>query len=187
MSFWTDSNGGQLKGDADSAFVNKFQIIPDGTKSIAMIKDFNIKEFPGSKPFYQISWQIISDEFKGQTVRQKLAVFDDEPKKQDRAKNMLKLICNLCDWKPTHTDAPSEPDLQRMKDKICGIQIQEFSMVSAQGETIEGNWVSQVHPSSGFATEVGVKAVVEHKPASRVESALTRNSVMPDLNEDLPF
>ena len=74
-----------------------------------------------------------------------------------------------------------------MKDKICGIQIQEFSMISAQGETIEGNWVSQVHPSSGFESKVGVKTVVEHKPTNGVDSALTRNAIMPELNDDLPF
>lgn len=188
MSFWTTTKGEQLQGSAESAFVGVFGIIPDGTTTTAMIKDFEIVDQAGQKVLYQISWQIVSDSFKGQILRQKLKVFDDKDAARDRAKNMLKLVCTLCDWKPTHTEAPSQDELGRMKGKICGIKIREFSFISDKGELVEGNWVSEVHPSAGFEAKTGIKTEAVARPQSRpTDSAFQRNAVLVDLNEDLPF
>ena len=177
MAFFESKTGAPLTGNADDAFAGSFSIIPDGTTATAQIKLFEPKEYDGDK-FYQITWKIVSDAFKGQEVRQKMATFDVKPEKAQRALNMMMSIYKLCGHSPSHNNAPSLDDLKPMLGKVFGIKIQEWAL---NGK--EGNFVSEVHAADAeFKPAVGVKQ-------ERVVVAPKRHTDAEILNldEDLPF
>ncbi len=177
MAFFESKTGVPLTGNAEDAFTGSFTIIPDGTKATAQIKLFEPKEYDGDK-FYQITWKIVSDSFKGQEVRQKMATFDDKPEKAQRALNMMMRIYKLCGYSPAHNNAPSLDDLRPMVGKVFGIKIQEWAH---KGK--EGNFVSEVHADDAeFKPEVGVKQErIVIAPKRHTDSELI------DLNADIPF
>lgn len=194
MSFWINplNNGKKITGSEDDSFApSGFTIIPDGTRSLAMIKEFAVKSFNDDN-FYQIVWKIVDGEFKGHEVRQKIAAFDASPQKKARALNMLMRVFMLSNEKPTHNNAPDDADLRPMHGKVHGIVINEWSMTRADGSIQEGNWVSQVHDSSGFEEAIGVRSTKE-PVRSIVDSAFSRNEpIKPNLNgdflsDDIPF
>ena len=175
MSFWESKTGAPLTGSAEDAFTSSFTIIPDGTTASAMIKAFEIKQF-GEEAFYQITWKIVSDQFKNQEVRQKLNTFDVKPEKAQRALNMMMLIYKLFDHKPTHNNAPTNDDLKPLTGKVAVIKIQEWAL---NGK--EGNFVSEVHKlNAEFKPEIGVKLEkVNVPPAKHTDAEL--------LDLDVPF
>lgn len=195
MSFWTSGSGAQITGNPQDAFVKEFSIIPNNTTAVAKITDFVLLErenkYTGvSDKFYQITWKIETGEFKNREVTQKIKCFNDSPQKIDKALNMLKLVMDLCSFRPEHANAPDNQDLAKMKNKVCGIKIREWSMPKADGSGIsEGNWICEVHPAAQFITETGIK--IEHKAIEvPYQSALSRNNktLNPiDVDDDLPF
>ena len=180
MSFWESKTGAPITGDAEVSFAGFFKIIPDGTTARAAIKLFE------SGPiFYQITWKITDGEFKNREVRQKINVFEMNPDKAQRALNMLMRIYKICGHKPTHSEAPTDADLLPMVGFVCGIKIQEWSMLRPDGTMAEGNWVAEVHPADAeFIVETGIKQV--SRPG---DSALTRHSRGNEVKlvDDLPF
>lgn len=188
MSFY-----GTATGDPSKAFAPEFVTIPNNTTALARIKKFeNIEKenkYTGLQKYMEITWEIISDEFKGRHVTQKLKVFEGTPEQIERNLNMLVLAMKLCNYSPPHTNAPSNLELMAMNGKICGIRIREWSMPKQNGSGVmEGNFVSEVHPAAGFQAEVGVKE--EHVHSLPMESALSRNAQSRseiDINDDLPF
>lgn len=178
MSFW-QSELGEIDGTPDSAFAQSMVIIPDGTRATAKIEKFTNSTRDGQS-LLNIQWRLIDGDFKNRIVFQKIHVFDGEPKKRHRALNMLKLIYGLCGIKPVSADAPSDAFLAQFHGRMAGIVIQEWQ---ANGKG--GNWVSEVHPASGFVSETGTKLEVTHP----IESALNRNPRGADmaLDDDIPF
>jgi hypothetical protein len=187
--FWSSGTGKMPTGKPEDAFVQSFTIIPEGTCAEALIKSFTLVEKENKysdRPdkFYQIVWKLCSGDFANREVTQKIKCFDGKPEQIDRALNMLKLIMQICDFKPTHAGAPQDMELIFMSNKILSIKIGEWSMPK---KDMEGNHVREVWKSGELPTETGIKTVVTHKPT---DSALQRNA-MPDLYdkqmEDLPF
>jgi hypothetical protein len=190
--FWTSGTGITPTGRPEDAFVSDFSIIPEGTCADALIKSFVLIEKENkfsnkNDKFYAITWKLVNGDFKSREVTQKIKCFDGKPEQIDRALNMLKLIMQLCDFKPTHNEAPQDIELIPMLNKILSIKIGEWSMPKQDGGIMEGNFVRECWRAGELGTETGVKAVVEHKPTRGVESALTRNAGMPELSDDLPF
>jgi hypothetical protein len=195
-NFWESKTGTPITGNPNDAFVKDFSIIPDGTTAVARIKTFEIieknSEYRGPEKYMQITYKITSGEFNDREVTQKIKPFDGEPKAIDRNLNMLKLVMDLCDFRPNHTGEPTSDDLKRMTGRILGIKIREWSLPKKDGSGImEGNFVSEVAAASGFVVETGIKAV--HVHSMPTDTALSRNSNarvdggMPGIDDDLPF
>ena len=197
MGFWTSRSGKQITGKAEDAFTRDFELIPNNTTAIAQIKSFvNAKTKDGALTHLEIIWKITSDKFKGREVRQKIKCFDGKEEQIDRALNMLKLIMDLCGFKPTHNDAPTDADLMKMNGKVCGIKIREFAMPKSDGPGYtQGNFVAEVHPAADFKCEVGEKLELAPLPANDfgysaiapVDSAFSRNQVPNVTADDIPF
>ena len=193
MSFWNSGSGATITGRAEDAFISDFEIIPNGTQASASIKSFNLVEkenkYTGANDkFFNVNFKILDGQFKSREVGMKIKCFSGKPEQIDRNLNMLRLIMQLCDFKLTHDGEPTDIELGYMAGKIVSIKIKEWEMPKADGSgVIQGNFVSEVHASGAIPTETGIKAVVEHKPTSSVESAFSRNASMPVLEADLPF
>lgn len=185
MSFWQTSEGKKVTGSEEDSFAGSFSIIPDGTTAAAVIKLFELKDFPDGSQVYQITYKLADGEFKGQETRQKMDVFAANPKKADRAKNMMARVFKLCSHTPMHSDMPTNDDLRVMHGKILGIKIQEFALPKDSGGIQRGNWVSEVHEVAGFKSATGVKMEVEAVSSS---TAFDRNPRAGGIVEDdLPF
>lgn len=194
MGFWTSPTGQAITGDADKAFIQSFQTIPEGTTAVATIKVFEVVEKPATdyaeqSKFIQITYKLLEGDFKGREVQQKIKVFDGKPEQIERSLNMLMRVMKLCDYKPSHNNEPTTQELSTMCGKILGIMIGEWSMPKKDGTGVmDGNFVREVHSSEGFASETGEKAEVVQHTNSSVETAFSRNNKpVDDLDEDLPF
>jgi hypothetical protein len=197
MSFW-ESELGDVTGKAEDAFAKQFTQIPDGTKALAKIQSFTNQVYKDSGfKYLNIEWELQDGDFRGQKVQQKLKVYggdqyDKDPTKtRHRALNMLKLLYQLFNIKPKHTNPPTDQDLASFAGKIAGIKIRETEM-NDKGK--QYNWVAEVHASQGFKSETGVGLpVVAHSTVSSYSSnhssamdAFDNNSPPPDLS-DVPF
>jgi hypothetical protein len=197
MSFWTSGSGAQITGKPEHSFVFEKEneptvVVPNNSTALAKIVNFTIKEITyngKTDKFFQVTWNLESGDFKDCIVRQKIKCFDNSLTIVDRALNMLKLIMDLCHFKPEHSDEPTNNDLIKMKNKILGIKIREHSRTKNDGTIGYSNWISEVHPAANFITETGVK--LEHKAIEvPYQSALSRNNktLNPiDVDDDLPF
>lgn len=192
-NFWTSGSGLQPTGETHKAFVPEFSTIPNNTTAVAQIKAFEVvnKQINGiQQKFLQITWKIANGDFKGREVNQKIKPFEGSPEQIDRALNMLKLVMDLCEIKPTHAGEPTNQDLMKMHGKVCGIKIREWSMPKEDGSGMrEGNFVAEVWPAKDFKVETGIKmetTVISHS----IDTAFSRNprSInLDDLDQDLPF
>ena len=192
--FWT-SELGEVTGSAADAFAKTFTQIPDGTMALARIDSFANAEYNGNK-YLSISWVLTDGDFKGQKVEQKLKVYGDpmakDPAKaRHRALNMLKLIYQLYNTKPKHSNDPTDADLAVFVGKSAGIRIRETEP-NDQGR--QYNWVAEIHEAKGFKSETGISVVVTHTHNNSsgqwpIDSALDRNQRLSntDLTDDIPF
>ena len=191
MSFWTSGTGVLPTGKPEDAFAGDFTQIPEGSIASAMIKSFNHvdkenKHTGINDKFLNVNFKLLDGDFKGREVALKIKCFSGKPEQIQRNLNMLKLVMQLCEFKPTHNDAPTDIELGFMVNKIVSIKIGEWSMPKADGGFMEGNFVREAHASGAVATETGVRAEVVHRPT---DSALNRNTT-PSLHDDdsgIPF
>lgn len=190
MSFW-ESELGDVTGKAEDAFAKQFSQIPDGTKALAKVESFTNQSHKESGfKYLNIEWVLQDGDFKGQKVQQKLKVFggdqyDKDPAKtRHRALNMLKLLYELFNIKPKHSNPPSDQDLAFFVGKIAGIKIRE---TAPNDKGKQYNWVAEVHPSQGFKCETGEGLpVIAHTVISTHSSYQPASSAVHDLN-DVPF
>lgn len=193
-SFW-DSEMGEVTGKAEDAFAKQFTQIPDGTKALAKIESFSNQVYKDSGfKYLNIEWVLQDGDFRGQKVQQKLKVYggdqyDKDPMKtRHRALNMLKLLYQLFNIKPKHTNPPTDQDLALFVNKIAGIKIRE---TEPNDKGKQYNWVSEVHASTGFKGETGVGLpVVAH---AAIPSHSSKNNAFSDSSppvfddSDVPF
>lgn len=192
MSFW-QSELGAITGSEKDAFLPSFEVIPEGTKAIAHIKSCAIVEtddtqYKSADKFIEVKYKIVSEgDHKHREVTQKIKVFNGDAKQLHRNKNMLKLLMDLCEFKPSHSGEPTNQDLAQMVGKVLGITIGEWSMTKADGGIMDGNFVREIASSKDFKCEVGIKAEVKRTPPS-VGSAFSRDKERRDqLDVDIPF
>lgn len=177
MSFWNAQSGGVIDGSEKNSHVARFPLIPDNTKATVSIKNVEHKTINGDS-FYQATYKIVDGDFAGFEVRGKINCFDPDPKKRDRAVNMLMRLFNICEVKPTHSNTPTDDDFLPLKGKLLGIKIQEW-----EKDGKEGNWVSELHPTTGFVSETGKSMPKD------LSSAFSRNekNKQDGLEDDIPF
>lgn len=191
MSFWSTSDNSKLTGEPDATFAKAVTVIPGGTQAPAMIKGFEIKSFSDSPEFYQVTYLLLAGDFKGMEVWHKIHCSDLNPKKADRAKQMLMRLYKLCDLKPMHANAPSVEDLQPMQGKVIAIKIEEYKLPKADGGVAHGNWVSEIWAEGGLPTLSGTPVEVAVSAPPPPVSALNRHSqgqlAVDGLDNDIPF
>jgi hypothetical protein len=179
-SFW-DSELGDVTGKSEDAFAKQFAKIPDGTKALAKIESFTNQVYKDSGfKYLNIEWVLQDGDFRGQKVQQKLKVyggdkFDKDPMKtRHRALNMLKLLYQLFNIKPKHTNPPTDQDLAMFAGKIAGIKIRE---TEPNDDGKQYNWVAEVHASQGFKSETGVGLpIVAQAAISNYSSHSSKNT-----------
>lgn len=194
-SFWVSGSGRKITGAAEEAFLGDFTLIPDGTVADAMIKKFVIVEKNNdytqtTDKYFEITWKLVSGDFRNREVLQKIKAFAGKPEAIDRALNMLMLVMKLCDYKPSHNNAPVDAELAEMNGKTLTIKIREWHMAKSDGSMMDGNHVTEVHVCGDVPTETGT--LLPPQPRAAVEkkdSALSRNQRVneAELNDDIPF
>ena len=192
QAFW-ESSLGEVTGSAADAFAKSFTQIPDGTMALARIESFINAEYQGNK-YLNIDWILTDGDFKGAKVNQKLKVFGDpqakdSDKTRHRALNMLKLIYQLYNIKPSHAGEPTDKDLSIFIGKPAGIKIRETEP-NAEGK--QYNWVAEIHDTKGFKCETGTILVITHTNVNHssnvLDSAFSRQSGAKVEDEsDIPF
>lgn len=197
MSGFWESELGEITGSAADAFAKFKTQIPDGTMALARIESFVNDEYEGNK-FLTIEWVLTDGDFKGAMVQQKLKVYGDplakDPvKARHRALNMLKLIYQLFNTKPKHSNPPTDQDLAVFNGKCAGLKIRETEP-NSNGR--QYNWIAEIHDIKGFKCETGVSLVVTHTNVQQsntqgpLDSAFDRQSSLPtdtSMDEDIPF
>lgn len=186
MSFYRSRTGVPIDGNPQNAFLPEFKTIPDGTTAPAMIKSYvlveKVNQLDGSEEaYYEVTYKIVDGEFKNREVRQKIKPFNGKPEAIDRALNMMELLYKLCDYRPSHDNAPLDADLLPMNGKIVGIKIGVWSVGGK-----DGNMVREIHKAdASFVTKTGVAPVVK---SGAPESALNRNKGAQYAPDDgIPF
>lgn len=194
MSFWESRTGDPITGSAKDAFSPEFTIIPEGSTCCASLLEINLIEkeatdYAEEQKFYEATWKITTGDFKNQQVKQKLKVFNGTDQSIHRNLNMMKLMMDLCGFKPTHSNAPSIDDMRPMLGKIIGIKIGEWSLQKRDGSGLmEGNFVREISAANEMKDVTGVKSSIPPY-VSKVDTAFSRNPKgQPDVLEmDIPF
>src|SRR5690606_41282151 len=94
MSFWKTSDGKEVERNTEFDSGGGFEVIPEGTKLLALIDEAGWKSgFEGEPDHIQIRWTVLAPEgFKNRKIFQKVRVLDTDPSKADKAKRMLAAI-----------------------------------------------------------------------------------------------
>jgi hypothetical protein len=186
MSFW---NG--VTGKAEDAFVQQITLIPNNTTAPAIIKTLHIAEtsdqYQGQQKFIEITWKLASGDFKGCEVKQKIKCFIGEEKQLTRARNMLKLLLNICNYTLSHDGEPVTADLLPLTGRVVGVKVREWQIEKKDGSgVIEGNFVAELWPvDDKFVTETGLKlAPKAPKPMPQYSQSIPN---IADDNGDIPF
>lgn len=190
MSFWSDD----ITGKPEDAFTKDIgEVIPNNTKAPAEIRLIELVEkenkyLGGIEKYFEITWKLVSGDFKGREVSQKIKCFNGELVQVTRARNMLKLIMNLCQYKPSHNNEPTVYELTIMNRKVLGIKIREWQIEKNDGSGfMEGNFVSEVHAiNDSFVTETGIKLKQKNASYQKPLNHATESTSMHD-DQDIPF
>lgn len=194
MSFWESRTGEPITGNAKDAFSPEFTIIPDGSTCCASLFDIDLIEkeatdYAEEQKFYEVTWKITTGDFKNRQVKQKLKVFNGTEQAINRNLNMMKLMMDLCGFKPSHSNAPSVEDLSPMIGKILGVKIGEWSLPKRDGSGLmEGNFIREISAANEIKDITAVKSSIPPY-VSTVDTAFSRNPKgKPDVFEgDIPF
>jgi len=186
--------GEEITGRPEDAFIPDMTIIPNNTSAPAQIKVINLVNKVNSfsqapEKYYEFTYKLMAGDFKGREVTQKIKCFLGEPKQIGRALNMLKLIMDLCGYRPSHSNELTSAELLPMIGKTVGIKVREWQIEKADGKIMEGNFVSEVWPvNDRFVTETGIK--LQQKPSKQQSfSAGVMQTGIPDIDSDegIPF
>lgn len=195
MSGFWESELGEITGSAADAFAKFRTQIPDGTMALARIESFINDEHEGNE-FLKIEWVLTDGDFKGAIIDQKIKVYgdplaNDSAKARHRALNMLKLIYQLFNTKPKHSNPPTDQDLAVFIGKCAGLKIRE---TDPNDKGRQYNWVAEIHDIKGFKCETGISVIITHTNPQNtqgpIDSAFSRQSQLPtdnNLDNDVPF
>lgn len=180
-----------ITGSSDDAFVPELTIIPNNTCARAQISKIEVIEltnqYQGAQKFIQVSWKILNGDFKTREVKQKIKCFIGDENQLKRARNMLMLLLNLCQYKIPHDNEPTVFDLLPLTGKVLGIKIREWSMEKQDRSGImEGNFISEIHlADDNFLTETGIKLAPKIPKTSSYGHSDIPN--IADTEQDIPF
>ena len=129
MSFW-NLNDTSEKLNTTGSFESgggDMEPIPAKTQVKAVIDEVKIDTYDGDS-YISARWNILApDEYKGRKIFHKIRVFDNDPKKQDKAKRMLAAIAaNAGGGLLQEVDPTSDMALQKhllMKPMVLLLQV----------------------------------------------------------------
>jgi hypothetical protein len=186
--------GEEITGRPEDAFIPDMTIIPNNTTAPGQIKSINLVDRINGfsreqEKYYEFTYKLMAGDFKGQEVTQKIKCFLGEQKSIGRALNMLKLIMDLCGYKPAHGNELTSAELLPMVGKILGLRIREWQIEKSDGKIMEGNFVSEVWPiNDKFVTESGIKLLAKPSKQMPFSSGVMQPGI-PDFESDegIPF
>jgi hypothetical protein len=160
MSGWW----GEVTGDAKKAFVGGFDPLPEGEIVTAEVTKAEIENSEYDGDHYKFTWKINNGKFKNRLLFHKVKALDADPVKAEKGQQMLMLMFNLFNVKPTE-NAPTEYDLAPMIGRVATLKVGKWKK-----DGREGNIVREVHDGK------------------LMQSAMSRNqdAAIPDLS-DVPF
>ena len=144
MSFWTTSEGKSAATEATGKFEASasYELIPDGTTALAIITKPSIEQYNGDE-YINVEWTIAKPEaYKNRKIFQKVRVWDNNPKKADKAKAMLANIDKNAGSKLAKLDKdPTNESLAVLTGKTMLIKILIWSI-----DDKTGNYIGAVSP-----------------------------------------
>ena len=194
MSFFTLSDGTQatsINGKTEEVATG-FENIPAGSIVIGKANEAKWDNYNGVDTI-KIKWQIVGKEYTGRILFQKLAVEDLDPKKRDRAINMLMAIdFNAQKTLAQSTAKPTNESLASFIGKPMGLFLDEWEMKNEAGEVKTGNWInmiSDVQTAGKILQERGGNP--KAKPKAPVQQAMqqTAPATSPTVavSDEIPF
>jgi hypothetical protein len=144
-----------------------FDVIPDGSKVLAMVEDAEWKDDGQGHEFLNLKWSVVKPEaVQNRKVFQKLWIKETDPrerdadkaaKKRDRARRLFAAIDANAGGKLAKKGGipGSEDVLLALANKLMVIRLGVWSMDDNRnpGQKMEGNWVQAVAPKTA---EVGL-------------------------------
>jgi hypothetical protein len=188
MSFYRLSDGSTPEG-SEKANMENFVLIPEGTIANAKILLAELADadpMNGSDDRYVVEYELLDGEFKGNKVRQNIKAFDKDPKKKDKAIDMLVRIMKLCRFSPPHADAPTSSDLLALKQMKIQIKIGQWDMNGNSGNFVRGvYYFNECEVQTGIFVEPKTKPPL---PASQGHGApLPGDTSGGFIDDNLPF
>lgn len=167
MSIFKLSNGTTAASTTNFEIGGGSEPIPEGTKVRACVTEAGWKEYQGDR-YVNLRWDVVDGEYKKRVIFHKIKVFESDPAKADRQRQMLAAIDANCGGKLAAIDGePTDIDfLKALTNKPMVIRLGVWDMNGKQG-----NWVQAVESASG------AKVAAKQKPSQ----------VKEDDDSDLPF
>lgn len=145
MSFFKLSTGKTAESTTNFEIGGSSEPIPEGTKVRACVTEAGWKEYQGDR-YINLRWDVVDGEFKKRVIFQKVKVFESDPAKSDRQKQMLAAIDANCGGKLQQCEG--EPsDIEFMKALTNKPMIIRLGVWDMNGK--QGNWIQAVESSSG--------------------------------------
>lgn len=186
----SDGNNAADTGvDFEIAGGGNFDVIPDGSKVLAVVENAEWKTDNEENEFLNLQWTVVKpEEVANRKIFQKLWITDDDPrakdadKKRDKARRMFAAIDANAGGKLAKKGGKPDADgiLLALANRPMVIRLAVWSMADRDnpGEKIEGNWVSAVAPKS---SDVGLTAAKPKAGTSQRQS----NAAVDD--DEIPF
>lgn len=171
MGFWTTSDNKAIKEqNSFETGGGDIEPIPAKTQVKAAIDEAKWDDYDGEE-YISLRWTVLAPEqYKNRKIFQKVRVTDSDPKKADKAKNMLAAIATNAGGGLLKIDGvPSDMDLQaNLLHKPMAILLQVWKIKDDQtGDEKSGNWVSavsQLNAGQPLAKAAPSESVAEQKP-----------------------
>lgn len=182
-----------ITGKAEDAFLPEMSIIPNNTQAPAQIKSISVVDtttpYAGHQKFVEVTYKLVSGDFKTREVKQKIKVFTGDSQQIQRARNMLKLLMDLCGHELPHDNEPETRDFLAMHNKIVGVKVREWQMEKNDGSGVmEGNFVAEIHKvDDKFITETGIKLSAKSPKPSGQYTMDVPNIADSEIDQELPF
>ena len=147
MSFFKLSTGETAKSTTNFEIGGSSEPIPEGTKVRACVTEAGWKEYKGDR-YINLRWDVVDGEFKKRVIFQKVKVYETDPSKADRQKQMLAAIDANCGGKLQQCEGePTDMELLKaLTNKPMVIRLGVWDMNGKQG-----NWIQAVESSSAAA------------------------------------
>jgi len=151
-NFWVTSDNKKI--EATGAFTSgggKIENIPDDTTCLALIDEAGIAEYEGTE-YVNLRWTIAEPiAYKGRKIFQKIRIYDADPKKADKAKEMLLNIDANCGGKLAESEeAPNDKSMAKaLLNKLMLVKVLVWEL---NGKS--GNWIASVAPRKGASPKI---------------------------------
>ena len=166
MSIFNLSTGKKAETNGSFEMGGSSKPIPDGSELKSAITEAGWKEYEGVR-YINLRWDVLDGEYKKRVIFQKVKVYDPDPKKADRQRNMLAAIDANCGGKLQQIEGePSDIDLLKcLANRPVVIRVGVWELDNGNN----GNWITAVR-SSGKVSQSAKKQDAESEKKSNEQS-----------------